>query len=51
MPLTVSTVTSGRYLARPPAEGRAEPSIQSPFLSPYCLIWPADTYTSAGLSR
>ena len=43
MPLTVSTLTSGRYLARPLAADRAVPSIRSPFLSPYCLIWPADT--------
>ena len=42
-PLTVSTLTSGRYLARPVAEARAVPSTRSPFLSPYCLIWPADT--------
>ena len=28
---------------RPLADGRAAPSIRSPFLSPYCLIWPAET--------
>ena len=43
IPFTVSTPARGRYLARPPAEARAVPSMWSPLRSPYWRIWPADT--------